>query len=67
MISGNISRSKMYSYELRESLEKEFQKLAKRNPKLLLSINKKIEEILDNPYHYKNLKKPLKSFEKNTY
>ncbi len=49
----------MYSYELRKSVEKIFLKLAKKNPRQLLIIEKKIEEIIQNPYHYKNLRKPL--------
>ena len=44
----------MYSYELRESVEKIFFKLAKkRNAKQLLIIEKKIEEIRQNPQHYR--------------
>lgn len=49
----------MYSCELRESVEKTFSKLAKKSPKQLLIIEKKIEEIKQNPQHYKNLRKPL--------
>lgn len=49
----------MYSYELRKSVEKEFFKLAKKNPKQLLIIEKKINGIRQNPQHYKNLKNPL--------
>jgi len=49
----------MYSYELRKSVEKEFFKLAKKNPKQLLIIEKKINEIIQNPQHYKNLRNPL--------
>jgi len=49
----------MHSYELRKSVEKIFFKLAKRNPSQLLIIEKKIEEIRQNPQHYKNLRKPL--------
>ena len=49
----------MYSYELRKSVEKIFFKLANKNPKQLDIIEKKISEILQNPHHYKNLRKPL--------
>ena len=49
----------MYSYEVRKSVEKIFFKLAKKNPKQLLIIEKKIEGIRGNPQHYKNLRKPL--------
>ena len=49
----------MYSYELRKSVEKIFFKLSKRNPKQLLIIENKIQEIRKNQQHYKNLRKPL--------
>jgi len=49
----------MYSYKLRKSVEKEFFKLAKRNPKQLLIIEGKINEIRENPQHYKNLRSPM--------
>jgi YafQ family addiction module toxin component len=49
----------MYEYVLRKSVEKLFLKLAKKDPKQLRSIHKKIQEIVKNPYHYKNLRKPL--------
>ncbi len=51
----------MYSYELRKSVEKDFFKLAKKNPTQLKIIYKKIQEIVQNPQHYKNLKKPLEN------
>ena len=49
----------MYSYELRKSVEKIFFKLAKKNPMQMLIIEDKIKEIVQNPQHYKNLRKPL--------
>ena len=49
----------MHSYELRKSVEKIFFKIAKKNPSQLLIIERKIEEIRQNPQHYKNLRKPL--------
>jgi len=49
----------MHSYELRKSVEETFFKLAKKNPKQLEIIEKKIKEILENPEHYKNLRTPL--------
>jgi len=35
------------------------EKLAKKNPKQLLIIEQKVEEIIQNPQHYKNLRAPL--------
>ena len=49
----------MYSYELRKSVEKVLFKLAKKNQKQLLIIEAKIQEIRQNPQHYKNLRSPL--------
>lgn len=49
----------MYHYGFRESVEKALNKLAKKNPKQLIIIEKKIEEIILNPHHYKNLRSPL--------
>ncbi len=54
----------MYSYELRRSVEKTFFKLAKRNPKQLKIIEKKIDEIVRDPHHYKNLREPLQGFKR---
>ena len=49
----------MYKLLLRKSVETIFFKLAKKNPKQLDIINKKINEIRQNPQRYKNLKKPM--------
>lgn len=49
----------MYSYELRKSVEKIFLKLAKKNPKQMNIIHKKIKEVVENPHRYKNLRAPL--------
>jgi YafQ family addiction module toxin component len=49
----------MYNIDYRKTVEKQFHKLAKKNPARLKSILKKIEEISIDPHHYKNLRKPL--------
>ena len=49
----------MYDYDITKSVEKIFFKLVKRDKKMLNIIERKIEEIILNPNHYKNLKKPL--------
>ena len=51
----------MYAYELRESLERELKKIARKSPELVRAISKKITEITNNvdASHYKNLRKPL--------
>ena len=50
----------MYDFIIRPTVEKIFSKIAKKNPKQLEIIYRKIQEILRNPTHYKNLRKPLK-------
>ena len=49
----------MYNYQLRKSVETIFFKLAKKKPKQLEIIYKKIEDIRLNPHRYKNLHSPL--------
>ena len=53
----------MYSLEIKEEVDKIFKKLFKKNSKQLEIINKKIQEIRENPNHiYKFLRKPLQTF-----
>jgi len=49
----------MYSFDIKDSLDKKFKKLSKKNPKQFEIIYKKIAEVILNPSHYKNLRKPL--------
>ena len=50
-----------YSLEIAEELHKIFTKLAKKDKVTLEAINKKVSEILENPYHYKPLKAPMQN------
>jgi YafQ family addiction module toxin component len=52
----------MYSLEMKKSVERIFLKLAKKNPKRMLIIEKKINEVLSNPYNSKPLRFPLQNF-----
>ncbi len=52
----------MYDLEIKEELDKIFKKLARKNPKQLQIINKKVAEIRSSPYGYKFLRKPLNGF-----
>jgi YafQ family addiction module toxin component len=53
----------MYGLEIKPTVDKIFRKLAKKNPKQLKIIAKKITEIRKNPLHkYKHLRKPLEDF-----
>jgi len=49
----------MYRLLLRRSVERTFHKLAKRDPRQLGVIRSKLEEVLDNPHRFKNLRAPL--------
>ena len=48
-----------YSLEIAEELNKVFDKLAKKDKVTFEAINKKVNEILENPYHYKPLRAPM--------
>ncbi|MFH1721241.1 MAG: type II toxin-antitoxin system RelE/ParE family toxin [Candidatus Altiarchaeota archaeon] len=53
----------MYLLEVKPEVDKIFKKLAKKNPRQLAIIDKKIAEIRQNPFHkYKPLRKPLQTF-----
>lgn len=52
----------MYDLDIKEEADKIFAKLAKKNPKQLQIIHKKIKEIRETPYGYKFLRKPLHGF-----
>lgn len=49
----------MYEYKVSSYLDKKLIKLSKKNRKQLEIILNKIDEIIKNPNHYKNLRKPL--------
>ena len=52
----------MYNLEVRESVDRIFRKLAKKDKISFEYINKKIKEIRENPYHFKPLRTPLQNF-----
>jgi YafQ family addiction module toxin component len=49
----------MYSLKIKPSLDDTFNKLTKKDKKQMEILTRKIEEILQNPQHYKNLRAPL--------
>ncbi len=49
----------MYKLAVKESLDKKFKKLKKKDGEMLMLINRKVQEILDDPYRFKPLRKPL--------
>ena len=50
----------MYEIEISEQLDKKFAKLAKKNKKQLDIIDKKVAQILENPFHFKPLRSEMK-------
>lgn len=49
----------MYTLKIKNSLKKKLEKLGRKDPKQAEIIAKKSEELVLNPQHYKNLRKPL--------
>ena len=54
----------MYSLDTKPELDEKLFKLAKKSKKQVMIIRKKTMEILENPHHYKNLKKPLQHWKR---
>lgn len=52
----------MYNLDVKPEADRIFRKLAKKNPKQLMIINKKIQEIRERPEGYKFLHPPLHTF-----
>lgn len=49
----------MYNLEIKPSCQRDIEKLCKKNPVLREALEKKMNEILENPQHYKPLKYDL--------
>ena len=54
----------MYSIDIKPELDKILGKLVKKNRKQYTIIMKKIEEIIENPHRYKNLRYPLQDWKR---
>ena len=54
----------MYALSIRPELRKKLEKITKKDPRLAEIIVKKTEEIIQNPQHYKNLRKPLQHWKR---
>ena len=50
-----------YSLEVAAELNKRFAKLAKRDKVLFEALTRKVQEIRENPHHYKPLRAPLQN------
>ena len=51
----------MYRPSIEPKLQKELKKLRKKNISLLEAVYNKMNEIVQNPHHYKPLRKPLQN------
>ncbi len=51
----------MYKLAVKESLDKKFKRLQKKDKKMLRLINRKVQDILEDPYRFKPLRKPLQN------
>jgi YafQ family addiction module toxin component len=51
----------MYRLAVKESLDKKFKKFRKKDKEMLRFINRKVQDILEDPYRFKTLRKPLQN------
>jgi len=51
----------MYKLAIKENLDRKLKKLKKKDRELLVLIDRKVQEILDNLYRFKPLRKPLQN------
>ena len=51
----------MYKLAVKETLDRKFNKLKKKDREMLMLIDTKVKDILDDPYRFKPLKKPLQN------
>ncbi len=51
-----------YLLERKETINRIFSKLSKRNPKQLEIIYKKLEQVLEDPYRFKPLRSDMKEY-----
>jgi len=51
----------LYKLEIKKHVEKTFEKISKRDPIQEKAVKKKIKQILENPFAFKPLRKPLQN------
>ena len=51
----------MYRLAIKEKLDKEFKKLQKKDQEMLRLIERKVQDILNDPHRFKPLRKPLQN------
>jgi len=51
----------VYKLAIKEKLDKKFKKLQKKGKEMLRLIERKVQDILEDPYRFKPLRKPLQN------
>jgi YafQ family addiction module toxin component len=51
----------VYKLAIQEKLDKKFKKLQKKDKEMLRLIERKVQDILEDPYRFKPLRKPLQN------
>jgi mRNA-degrading endonuclease RelE of RelBE toxin-antitoxin system len=51
----------VYKLAIKEKLDKKFKKLQKKDKEMLRLIERKVRDILEDPYRFKPLRKPLQN------
>jgi YafQ family addiction module toxin component len=51
----------VYRLAIKEKLDKKFKKLQKKDKEMLRIIERKVQDILEDPYRFKPLRKPLQN------
>ncbi len=51
----------MFKLAIKESLDRKFKRLRTKDKEMLQLIEKKVNAILDNPYRFKPLRKPMQN------
>jgi len=51
----------MYKLAVKENLDKKFKRLQKKDKEMLRFIDRKVQDILEDPYRFKTLRKPLQN------
>jgi len=51
----------VYKLAIKENLDKKFKKLQKKDKEMLRLIERKVQDILEDPYRFKPLRKPLQN------
>lgn len=51
----------MYKLAIKENLDRKFKKLQKKDTEMLQLIDRKVQDVLSDPYRFKPLRKPLQN------